>query len=459
MNDDNAPPKTAPAAATTAPSTFSSTSVVFARRLLVVSSPDASVVGRSIVLGPDALTIGRAPTGTPAFAVDDREISRTHVVVVPPTGDAPTKVNDHGSRNGTFVDGARVEGQGLHHGAVLRMGATLLVYEEVALRADERLQPETATLRGNSIAMQRVRAEVETAATRSMPVLVLGESGVGKELVARSIHERSGRRGAFVPLNCGAIPDELAESELFGHAAGAFTGAQRAREGLFTAAHGGTLFLDEIGEMPPSIQPALLRALAEGEVRAVGDARLREVNVRVVAATNRDLERDAALGTFRGDLLARLSGWIIRVPPLRERREDVLPLATFFLTRHGAPPLTADAAEALLLHPWPYNVRELRQVLDVAVARAQGATVDLPHLPDELSARIADRAPATLPAQLPIELTVRRDVAPSRDDLLAVLRHFDGNVAQVAAFFGKDRRQVYRWAERHGVDLTDSRPA
>jgi transcriptional regulator with GAF, ATPase, and Fis domain len=287
---------------------------------------------------------------------------------------------------------------------------------------------------------------------------------VGKELVAEEIHRRSGRAGAFVPINCAAISPQLAESELFGHVAGAFTGAAKAADGLFVAADGGTLFLDEIGELPLDLQPKLLRALAKGEVRAVGSSVARTVDVRVVAATLRDLVDDVAAQAFRADLFNRLSGWRVSVPPLRARKDDLIAIAGALLHRRAAPPLSVDAAEALLLHGWPGNVRELEQVLAAAVIRASGAapgaTLTLEHLPPELVRPLHDRlgrAASDGPAQLPLAVAVERDQTPTRHELCAALTRYDGNVARVAEHFAKDRQQVYRWAKRYDLDLASFR--
>ena len=230
---------------------------------------------------------------------------------------------DQGSRNGTWVNGLRADSAALTHGSLIRLGSTLLLFIECQMSAGE--DAGRSEVMGPSAAMRRVRHEARLAAGQPLPILLTGETGVGKERVAREIHRLSGRRGPFVALNCAAISAALAESELFGHAAGAFTGATARREGLFDAARGGTLLLDEIGEMPPDLQPKLLRALALGEVRPVGDTAAHAVDVRVVAATNRNLEAEVAAGRFRADLLARLDGLTLRLPALRKRREDSLP--------------------------------------------------------------------------------------------------------------------------------------
>jgi two-component system, NtrC family, response regulator PilR len=263
------------------------------------------------------------------------------------------------------------------------------------LAQDNELLREQLSARGRfesmvarSGAMHRVFEVVEKVAAARTTVLITGESGVGKELVARAVHARSPRaQGPFVPVNCGAIPEGLIESELFGHAKGAFTGAQGAKQGLFQAAQDGTLFLDEIGELPVSLQVKLLRAIQERRIRAVGDTEDVDLDVRLVAATNRDLAAEVRAGKFREDLYYRLNVVQIRVPPLRERREDVLPLADHFLRRFAAeharpvPRLSADAKRRLSEYWFPGNVRELENLIERAVALSNGDEVTVDALP------------------------------------------------------------------------------
>jgi two-component system response regulator PilR (NtrC family) len=253
---------------------------------------------------------------------------------------------------------------------------------------------------GRSPAMQSVFSVIEKVAAARTTVLITGESGTGKELVARAVHQRSGRASApFVPVNCGAIPEGLIESELFGHAKGAFTGAQGAKQGLFQAAQDGTLFLDEIGELPLGLQVKLLRALQERRIRPVGDTADIEVDVRLVAATNKDLEAELRAGRFREDLFYRLNVVQIRVPPLRERREDVLPLAEHFLRRFAAehgrstPLLSAETWRRLDDYPFPGNVRELENLMERAVALSAGDEVTVDALPAALRTGIPSISP------------------------------------------------------------------
>jgi two-component system response regulator PilR (NtrC family) len=269
----------------------------------------------------------------------------------------------------------------------------LLLRDNAALRALARAaQPSGAPLVGRSAAIQAALDLVRRAAPSRASVLITGESGTGKEVFARILHAESDRReGPFVVVNCGAIPETLLESELFGHEKGAFTGAVARRDGLFRHADGGTLFLDEVGELPLALQPKLLRALQERKVRAVGGNSEIAVDVRIVAATNRDLEADVRAGRFRQDVYYRLNVLRIRLPPLRERREDLPLLVEHFRARFAAEqgrPLAAftpDAMRALVAYDYPGNVREVENAVERAVTLARGSTIELVDLPPEIS--------------------------------------------------------------------------
>ena len=425
-------------------------------RVLVAWSPDAALMGRAWVLEGDGLSVGRQSSRSDAaLQLADGAVSRAHARFVPEG--IRWVVEDAGSRNGTCVDGARTDRAPLRHGAVVRVGDTLLLVQELTVRRDEKLVGESGPLLGTSLAMERVRGQIASVAEANIPVLIHGPSGTGKELVAAELHRASGRTGAFVPVNCGALPRDLAESELFGHVAGAFTGAARSKDGLVTAAADGTLFLDEIGELPLELQAKLLRVLATGEVRPVGATSARTSNARIVAATHRDLHADVEDERFRGDLLARLVGWTIVVPPLHDRPADILGIA---LRSEPGLQLEADAAEALLLHDWPWNVRELLQVVRAAKVRAGGEQIALRHLPAPLQAPLQTRSRTSLPAEafvsaaqeVPPTYRIPRDRTPTREDLDELLCFHEGNVSRVAAFFGKERAQVYRWIRRHELD-------
>lgn len=299
-----------------------------------------------------------------------------------------------------------------------------------------------------SEAMQRVLDLGRRVAKVDSTVLISGESGVGKERIARLIHHESPRTaGAFVAINCGALPEGLLESELFGHAKGAFTGASQDRPGLFEAANGGTLLLDEIGEVPPAMQVKLLRALQEREVRRVGENNSRRVDVRVIAATNRDLVAEVNAARFRQDLFYRLRVVELRVPPLRERREDILPLARVFLdevsarTGRKAVGFTPRAANQLVRYGWPGNVRELENAVERAVVLARASRIDLDDLPEEVG------------LALPIVYTpgeVRPLEEVEREYILAVVRANDGNKALAALQLKIGTATLYRKLKQYG---------
>ncbi len=306
-----------------------------------------------------------------------------------------------------------------------------------------------------SQSMQRALALVERAQTTNATVLLTGETGVGKEVLARAIHAEGARtRGAFVALNCAAFPEALLESELFGHARGAFTGADRAKEGLFVAAHGGTLFLDEIGETSMPFQVKLLRALQEREIRPVGGNRTQRVDVRVIAATNRELRREVDRGAFRADLFYRLAVFPIRVPPLRERREDVAPLARHFLALHGEREgkrdcrLASEALDLLATHAWPGNVRELENEMLRALALSEaGDEIGAARLSPRLG-EMLEPARELLAEGEPLRVTLARYESWVLRGSLA--RH-GGRRAETARALGLTREGLHKKLKRLGV--------
>ncbi|MFP4146009.1 MAG: sigma-54-dependent transcriptional regulator [Phycisphaeraceae bacterium] len=307
---------------------------------------------------------------------------------------------------------------------------------------------------GESPAMQRLFEEVSRIAEHPVSVLVTGESGTGKELVAQALHRHSDRRnGPFVPVNCAALPGNLLESELFGHAKGAFTGARSDRRGLFLEADGGTLFLDEVGEIPLELQPKLLRALETGSVRPVGADHEIACDVRIVAATNRDLETAVAEGEFREDLFFRINVVHVEIPPLRSRGTDVLLLAQHFLediarrTGKAVTGLSPAAAEKLLGYRWPGNVRELRNVIERAVALTRLDEVAVEDLPEKV--RDTDRAGNSARKDSPDELLPLEEV--ERQYVQHVLEVVGGNKTIAADVLGLGRRTLYRKLERWGL--------
>ena len=287
--------------------------------------------------------------------------------------------------------------------------------------------------------MRTVLKRTAKFARARAPIMILGESGTGKEVVARAIHANSTRSaGPFVAVNVAALPSDLLESELFGHTRGAFTGAAAHKEGLFHAAANGTLFLDEIAEMPVSLQAKLLRALQDGEVRRLGETRSTAIDVRIVCATHRDLNARVADGSFREDLLYRLKVLTLKIPALRERREDILPLARMLLREEGRPDLRFSKAAELLLvaHPWPGNVRELQNAMRHGVALVDGSVLDVEHLPEEMAARPA--------APVPPAMTLRTLAEVEREHVKRVLEECGGSQVEAARILGIGRNTLWR---------------
>ncbi len=335
---------------------------------------------------------------------------------------------------------------------------------EQLARENRRLRTELASeygpsnLVGASAAMQEVTRQIRKVAPQKTTVLVEGESGTGKELVSRALHDLSPRTSLpFVAVNCGAIPSELIESELFGHARGAFTDASRAKKGLAEEADGGTLFLDEIGELPLQMQVKLLRFLEDEEVRPLGDVRSRRVDVRVVAATGRDLGRAVAAGQFRDDLLYRLDVVRVRLPPLRERTGDVAALAAHFLARYArlrpelpSLSLSDEALDALLAHRWPGNVRELEHALERAVVLAEGPVIREEDLPETVRAP-APRAQALAGADG--SLSIKRGTRAMEEQLIrAALDKTGGNRTRAAELLEISYRALLYKIKDYGID-------
>lgn len=324
--------------------------------------------------------------------------------------------------------------------------------------ASTRAMYEEMGLVGRSAAMIELYKQIARVAPTKATVLILGESGTGKELVARAIHKHSSRSaGPFVPVNCGALTETLLEAELFGHVRGAFTGAASDRQGLWEEAEGGTLFLDEIGETSPAMQVKLLRALQQGEIRRVGASKTTRVDTRVIAATNRNVEKEVKNGTFREDLFYRLSVVTLRVPALRERRTDIPLLADRFLRTASERMegrvfrLDEETTKILVAYDWPGNVRELESVIEHAAMRARGNEVMPQDLPEKLQSpelKAAAQSPlAALYGDLPSLAELERRY------LVYVLETISGNRSRAAEIMGIDRRTLYRMAERYGIAL------
>jgi len=423
-------------------------------QLIVVDGPDR---GRACRLGEHEVVVGTDRAAE--LVLSDDRVSARHVAV---RADASRfVVRDLGSTNGTWFEGSRVTEITLPAGSTLLVGRSALRVEPEAQVLD--LPPSQARrfgeLVGESLAMREVFAVLERIAATDATVLVEGETGTGKELVARAIHDASVRRkGPFVAVDCGALPEGLLESELFGHVRGAFTGAAGPRAGMLVRADGGTLFLDELGRISPTVQARLLRVLEERVVRPLGGDSERAIDVRVIAASRDDLEAEVAAGRFRADLMYRLAVVRVALPPLRTRREDIALLVRELLRRRGLadePPQGAGL-DRLLAHGWPGNIRELRNVLDRALALAPAAArfsdlqirVDAAPLAGEGVAVRTDLPYAEAKALMLHELE-RRYVAD-------VLAREQGNLSAASRSSGIDRKHLRTLARKHGLIEDDA---
>ena len=389
--------------------------------------------------------------------IPDKWMSSKHAKIEPSFG--RWVLVDTESKNGSIVDGHTTKRAVLTDGSLIELGHSLLIFfERLPIDADApalcELTPDQG-VPGLVTLLPEWQAEldrIKQIASSEIPMLIEGESGTGKEVIARAIHVLSGRKGPFIAVNCGALPENLVESELFGYNKGAFSGAQSDHPGLVRSADGGTLFLDEIGDLPPSSQAALLRVLQEREVMPVGGTRAVPIDLRVVAATHRDLDDMVAEQSFRHDLFARLAGFRIEVPPLAERRTDLGVLIGALHTRifpADHPGFDIDAARLLLRYPWPLNVRELEQALATAQVLAGAELVRADHLPDTVR---SGRPPGA-----PRPVVLNETDQKVRDQVVAALREHQGNVSAVARALDKDRKQIQRWIKRFGLDPTSYR--
>ena len=450
---------------------------------------------RAHLRGVDAISIGRGEErrmtrrqegGFTVLRIDvpDERMSTDHARMELALGQ--WGIQDLRSSNGTLVNGQRVSQAALVDGSVLTLGRTMFV-----LRVHELPEADCTDcsasdvgkrlpgLRTFSPLLTRDFNTLLQVASSNIDILVLGETGTGKELIANAIHAASRRTGDVVAVNCGALTDSLLESQLFGYQKGAFSGATENKLGLIRSADKGTLFLDEVGDLPAGSQAAFLRVLQEREVTAVGATRPVSVDVRVVAATHQPLEHMVASQEFRSDLLARLRGFVIRLPPLRDRLEDLGTIIATILSANNMEQSTTFSLKAALLlfgYAWPSNIRELGKSLELAAVLARGKTVGLEHLPEYIQQapgwqHIGERigaagspvdAPAVVPGRSP---EPGRSPAPARElsdedmarreQIVAMLQEHGGNVSAVAREMNKARFQIQRWIKRFGIEASD----
>ena len=439
---------------------LSGTDPASARGMLALRfvQPDRSLP--SALLARPLLTLGRDHDND--FVLSGNATSRRHARIE--RRGSAVAVLDLKSRNGVFLDGEKVTLAPLLAGSVLRVGDWVGVVHEQRENEPSFVGELFGGLAG-SAALARALETAGRAAASSLSLLVLGETGTGKELVARALHDASGRPGPFVAVNCAALSETLLDAELFGHERGAFTGADRARLGWVREADRGTLFLDELGELSASAQGKLLRTLETHEVSPLGSTASFRSDFRVIGATHRDLRALVAGGRFRADLFARLEGAVVQLPPLRTRREDVPALFARFAERalgRASPRTSARLIEALCLYDWPGNVRELRQLAErLAVLRGSEPEWRLRHLADLLPA-LSERhsAPPITERQSgpPLadgEHAAVRSLPPEgkQRELLAALREAGGNVTAAARLLGLSKQSLYRWIRDNAVDL------
>ncbi len=415
-------------------------------RIRVMSGPDAAAVVDSDGV---ELTVGSAPGNHLRLA--DPAVSRHHCTFrLTPAG---VELRDLGSTNGTTLGGYRMSVAFVSHGAVIGVGESLLSFEETSEKVTEPISAEPCfgPVLGQNQAMRRLFAIAKRIAPSDATVLLEGETGTGKGMIASAIHDASPRASnPFVVVDCGALPPTLIESELFGHEKGAFTGAKAARSGLFESASGGTVFLDEIGEMPRELQPKLLRVLENREIRRIGSDSRVPVDIRIIAATNRDLRRDVNTGAFRSDLWYRLNTFRLEVPPLRDRLDDIPLLVAHFYSQLADDPSSSPPTElvsAMSRGLWPGNVRELRSAVERAII------FDNPEAWNE-----SDVAPPATPEPSVFEPSVSFRAAKLRATrrwerayLEELMRRHDGNLSRAARAARMDRGYLRELLRRHEI--------
>jgi two-component system, NtrC family, nitrogen regulation response regulator GlnG len=414
----------------------------------VIKGPDR---GESVPLRDAPIYFGSSPNCD--LVLSDKTVSRRHLMAVRESDEVILR--DQGSTNGTFIQGSRFKEITIGYGAEVKLGRTLLKY----LPEEEVVEPEVAdsdyfgSLVGRNTKMRRLFKLLEDVAQNNATVLIEGETGTGKELIAEEIHNHSPREGGpFIVFDCGAVPRELIESSLFGHVKGSFTGAITDRKGAFAEAHGGTIFLDEIGELPLELQPTLLRALDKKAVRRVGSNTYEKVDVRIVAATNRDLRAEVAAKTFREDLYYRLAVIRVNLPPLRERGDDIKILVDHFI-RSFSPPgrqlaITPEDMSRLQRHSWPGNVRELRNVIERACVLSKGDSLNLDD------AFVEQAAPALgIRTDLPFKEAKGQLVELfEREYIVDLMRRHKMNLSAAAREAQIDRKHLRELIRKYGLD-------
>jgi transcriptional regulator with GAF, ATPase, and Fis domain len=424
--------------------------------------------GLEFVIPGDVFRVGKAPDND--LVIADDTVSRTHFEIV--RDGKGYLVRDRDSTNGTFLDGAEIREAYLRAGSVVGAGAVELKFtpfeERIEILPSEREQ--LGELVGTSIALREIFGLIERIAPTDATVLIEGETGTGKDLIARALHGASRRAGApFIVVDCGAVAGTLIESELFGHEKGAFTGAVNTRHGAFELASGGTVFLDEIGELSLDLQPKLLRVLEQRELRRVGGSKTLKVDLRVIAATRKDLRSEVEKGKFREDLYFRLNVVPITAPALRDRREDIPRLIDHFLramtpAAETPPALSEGTRAALYAHDWPGNVRELRNVIERALALRSDPSALVAPLGADAFQRASHGAPALQAVPADVDFTPGMSFRDTKDRwndvferryLTWLLRRADGNISKAARDADMDRKYLHKLLRRHGIEAAE----
>jgi len=416
--------------------------------------------GTEFVIASDLYRVGKAPEND--LQLDDETVSRVHFEIV---RDAKGYlVRDMKSTNGTFLDGAEVKEAYLRSGSVIRIGSSELKFtpfeERIEILPSEKEQ--LGEMVGKSPGMREIFGLIERIAPTDATVLIEGETGTGKDMIARTLHQLSPRNAhPFIVVDCGAVAGTLIESELFGHEKGAFTGAVTARQGAFELASGGTVFLDELGELSLDLQPKLLRVLEQRELRRVGGSKTIKVDLRVVAATRKDLRSEVEKGKFREDLYFRLNVVPITAPPLRERREDIPLLIDTMLAKLGpaGAALSEQTRAALMAHDWPGNVRELRNVIERALALgADPGMLVAPLGPTESAARGAQlRDGIEFEAGMSFRDTKEKwNELFERRYLSWLIKRAEGNISKAARDADMDRKYLHKLLRKYGITASDS---
>lgn len=424
-------------------------------KLIVLKGPER---GTEHVVAGEVIRIGKAEDND--LVLTDETVSRYHFEIV--RDGKGYLLRDLQSTNGTFLDCAEIREAYIRAGSVIAAGAAELKFSPFEERIEilPSSKNELGPMVGSSLQLREIFGLIERIAPTDATVLIEGETGTGKDMIARTLHQLSKRReGPFVVVDCGAVAGTLIESELFGHEKGAFTGATNMRQGAFECADGGTVFLDELGELSLDLQPKLLRVLEQRELRRVGGSKTLKVDLRIVAATRKDLRSEVEKGKFREDLYFRLSVVPIVAPALRDRRDDIEILAAHFMKQlagEDAPPLSEETRAALMAHDWPGNIRELRNVLE----RALALRTDPGALVAPLGAGTMAGAPSAPEMEFRPGLSFREqkerwtDCYESRY-LRWLLKRSEGNISKAARDADMDRKYLHKLLKKHGIDRRD----